>query len=304
MHYTFEQAEEVLHRIQKNHPEMNEIIIFYQEILKRQLQAKKNIHLSFISLAKEKSREKFEKGYPLLELSFIPDTLAAYEPLIEELIALLKERGPLVSAQMESIQQDLLQDPQVIVSLAQNYLLHNFVPIYDFGQAKELDIALLFFLIKSIVKPFAERFAEEIAATCDLSLWPKSHCPICGALPVLAYLKPKEAEGGQNQLSFRGKERFLICSLCNHCWPFPRLRCPFCQTEQPEALQYFSLESDNGYGRVDVCNLCKGYIKTIDLNHGPLAEEVLFLEDLNTIHWDLVAEKEGYCKKAKGIFSL
>ncbi|MEW6378378.1 MAG: formate dehydrogenase accessory protein FdhE [bacterium] len=304
MHYTFEQVEKVLDRIQKKHPEIDEIVIFYKEILKRQLQAKKNIHLPSIALAEEKTRGKLEKGCPLLELSFIPANFKAYEPLIGELTALLKNRGPAVNNQIENIHQDILRDSYIFISLAQNYLLHNWAPIYDFAQVHDLDLALLFFFLKNSVKPFAESVAEEIVSTCNLPSWTESSCPICGSLPALSYLKPVKAEESQNQLSFQGRQRFLICSLCNHCWSFPRLRCPFCQTEQADALQYFYLDSDDKAGRIDVCNNCKGYIKTINYDYGLIPEELLFLEDLNTIHWDLMAEKEGYCKKAKGIFSL
>ena len=233
-------------------------------------------------------------------------------PWLEELASLLKKRGPSVTVEMEKIRKDIMKDSHIFISLAQNYLLHNLAPIHDLAQDHKLDTALLFFFIKSSVKPFVESLAEEITTNCDLPPWAESSCPICGSLPSLAYLKPANSddEDDHGQLLSRGKspqrplKRFLLCSLCNHCWPFPRLKCPFCQTERQGALRYFFIDSDEKGIRVDVCNDCKGYIKTIDCEYEPLAEEVLFLEDLNTIHLDLVAEKEGYCKKAKGIFSL
>ena len=45
MVYTFEQVEKTLNRIQKNRPEIEEVITFYKEILKEQLKVKKNIQL-------------------------------------------------------------------------------------------------------------------------------------------------------------------------------------------------------------------------------------------------------------------
>jgi FdhE protein len=311
MGYTFEQVEKALNRILKNRPEIEEVIAFYKEILKEQLKVKKNIKLPSIDLAEKKTMGKFQKGFPLLELSLIPDSLKAYEPLVEELARLLKKRGPSVAVEMEKIQKDIMKDSRIFISLAQNYLLHNLAPIHDLAQDHKLDTALLFFFIKGSVKPFAESLAEKITTNCDLPPWAEALCPICGSLPSLAYLKPINSdEDDHGQLSSRGKSpqrplnRFLLCSLCNHCWPFPRLKCPFCQTERQGALRYFVIDSDEKGIRVDVCNDCKGYIKTIDREYEPLAEEVLFLEDLNTIHLDLAAEKEGYCKKAKGILSL
>jgi formate dehydrogenase maturation protein FdhE len=353
--YTIEQIEKTLNRIQKNHPEIEEIIVFYREIVKKQLKVKKNIQLPPIDLIEEKTREKFQKGVPLLELSLIPDSLEAYEPLAGDLVNLLKKRGPSVTAEMEKIRKDVMRDAHIFISLAQNYLLHNWEPIHALAQDHELDIGLLFFFIKSSVKPFVESLAEEITTKCNLPPWSEPSCPICGSLPSLAYLRPAKSEGrvktpcpvmgiqkgtGKEGMSSllkkgmasqispfksvpipdssnddrdgdsRGKSpqrplnRFLVCSLCNYYWLFPRLKCPFCQTERQDALHYFCINSDEKGIRVDVCNDCKGYIKTIGYEYEPLTEEVLFLEDLNTIHLDLMAENEGYCKKAKGIFSL
>lgn len=320
MFYTFEQIEKVLNRIQKNHPEIEEVIVFYREIVKNQLKVKKNIQLPPINLIEEKTKGKFQKGFPLLELSLIPDSLEAYEALAGDLVNLLKRRGPSVTAEMEKIRKNVMSDAHIFISLAQNYLLHNWTPIHDLAQDHCLDIALLFFFIKSSVKPFAESLAEEITTNCNLPPWSEASCPICGSLPSLAYLRPAKSEGrvknpchssnNGSQGDSRGKnpqqplKRFLVCSLCNYYWPFPRLKCPFCQTERQDALHYFCINSDEKGIRVDVCNDCKGYIKTIGYEYEPLTEEVLFLEDLNTIHLDLMAEKEGYCKKAKGIFSL
>ncbi len=309
MFYTFEQVEKALNRIQKNHPEIEEVIVFYKEIVKKQLKVKKNIQLPPIDLIEEKTRGKFQKGFPLLELSLIPDPLEAYEFLAGDLVNLLKRRGPSVTAEMEKIHKYIMRVPHIFISLAQNYLLHNWAPIHDLAQDHDLDLALLFFFIKSSVKPFVESLAEEITTNCNLPPWSEASCPICGSLPSLAYLRPIKP-GEDRYGPIRGKspqrplKRFLVCSLCNHCWPFPRLKCPFCQTERQDALHYFCINSDEKGIRVDVCNDCKGYIKTIDYEYEPLAEEILFLEDLNTIHLDLMAEKEGYCKKAKGIFSL
>ncbi|MEW5801144.1 MAG: formate dehydrogenase accessory protein FdhE [bacterium] len=307
MSYTFEQVDEALVRIQKNHPEIEEVIVFYREILKKQLQIKSSIHLPPFSLADAKAKGKFEHGIPLLELSLVPDSLKVYEPLVKELTRLLKKRGPAVTAEIEKITKDILRDSYIFISLANNYLLHNWAPIHDLARAHELDIALLFFFIKSIVKPFVESLAEGITTSYQLPPWSESLCPICGSLPALAYLKLADSnnnDNGQEHTICRVKKRFLVCSLCNYIWPFPRLRCPFCQTERRDALHYFCVDSDEKGYRVDICTDCKGYIKTIDYEYQPLPEGLLFLEDLNTIYLDLIAEKEGYCKKAKGIFSL
>ena len=300
MFYTFEQANEALNRFQKTQPEIKEIIAFFKEIIKMHVKVKNDLNLPSIVPDKEKTKEKLEKGFPLLELNLIPDFPQESILLREELSKLIKKRGPLVAKNLEKIEHHLLKEDHIFVNLSQNYLLHTWLPLENFIKTYDLDHNLLFFLIKNSVKPFIESMAERVLPTCDLSPWSESICPICGSLPALAFLKPIKSNG--DGLVNKGKEKGLSCSLCNHTWQFPRLKCPFCLTDKQDALGYFYLDNgEKGY-RVDICNDCKCYIKTIDFEYCPISEELLFLEDIHTINLDLLAEKEGYCKKAEKIF--
>ena len=300
MYYKFEQANETLSHFQENQPEISEIIAFFKEILKIQVKFKNDINVPSIILDKEKTREKLQKGFPLLELNLILDSLQASTLLGEELSTLIKKRGPLIAKNIKKIEDHLLKDDHIFFSLSQNYLLHNWLPLQDFIQTYDLDHNLLFFLIKNSIKPFIESMAERVSPTCDFSSWSKAVCPICGSLPSLAFLKPSKFNG--NGLITKGKQKGLSCSLCNHTWQFSRLKCPFCLTDKQNALGYFYLDSgEKGY-RVDICNECRCYIKTIDFEYCSVSEELLFLEDIHTISLDLLAEKEGYHKKAEKIF--
>ena len=302
MFYTFEQVDEVLNRFQEKQPKVREVIAFYKEILKIQLKIKNNFNLLSIILDKEKTKKKLENGFPLLELNLIPDFLQASIPLREKLSELIKQRGPLVAKNIKKIENRFLKDNLIFFNLSQNYLLRNWSPLDNFAQTHDLDFNLLLFYIKNSLKPFIESIAERISSTCDLSSWSQAFCPICGSLPALAFLKPIRSNG--NGLITKGKKKGLSCSLCNHNWQFPRLKCPFCLTDKQDVLGYFYLDGgEKGY-RVDICNDCKGYIKTIDFEYSLIPEELLFLEDIKTINLDLLAEKEGYHKKAEQIFLL
>ena len=300
MFYSFEQVNETLNRFQKNQPEIKEIIIFFKEILKIHVKVKNDLNVPSIVLDKEKTKEKLKKGFPLLELNLIPDFPQGSTLLREELSRLIKQRGPLVAKNIKKIEHHLHKDDHIFFSLSQNYLLHNWLPLEDFIQTYDLDHSLLLFLIKNSVKPFVESMAERVLPTCDLSLWTEAVCPICGSLPALAFLKP--ISSNENGLVTKGKKKGLSCSLCNYTWQFPRLKCPFCLTDKQNALGYFYLDNDKKGYRVDICNDCKCYIKTIDFEYCSISEELLFLEDIHTISLDLLAEKEGYYKKGETIF--
>lgn len=104
-------------------------------------------------------------------------------------------------------------------------------------------------------------------------------CPICGTIPDLAVLK----DDGQ---------RFLHCSLCGYYWLFPRLVCPFCQTDVQDELGYFEADAMPKV-RINFCRVCKGYIKTFDLRES--AEEFQpELEQILSLQLDLQAEQEGF----------
>jgi FdhE protein len=106
----------------------------------------------------------------------------------------------------------------------------------------------------------------------------KDYCPVCGSLPGLSIL---EGEG----------QRFLYCHFCWQKWPSRRLCCPFCENQDSHSLRYFHSESEIGY-RVDVCDQCKKYIKTIDLRKitHPFYPP---LEQVTTLHLDMKAKEMG-----------
>ncbi|MCK5570095.1 MAG: formate dehydrogenase accessory protein FdhE, partial [Spirochaetes bacterium] len=68
--------------------------------------------------------------------------------------------------------------------------------------------------------------------------------------------------------------------------------CPFCENDDQELLRYFFVENDEAH-RIDVCDKCKRYIKTIDFRKGGSFMN-LFVENLATLEMDIVADKEGF----------
>ena len=86
-------------------------------------------------------------------------------------------------------------------------------------------------------------------------------------------------------------ERFLTCSLCAHEWRSQRIYCPFCDNKDQQTLHYFFSEEERDY-RVDVCDKCKRYIKTIDTRKvkRPVYS---FVEQISTLHLDMLAQEQG-----------
>lgn len=126
------------------------------------------------------------------------------------------------------------------------------------------------FIPKIVLQPYAQRLASMGVRPADRNLvYSKSVCPFCAGAPQLSILlSASDADGGGRQ---------LVCATCFTAWPFGRILCAHCGEEDEHRLGYFhSPEFD--HLRVDACDTCMHYLKTVDLtrqgNAVPLVDEV------------------------------
>lgn len=110
-----------------------------------------------------------------------------------------------------------------------------------------------------------------------------ARCPYCGEEPQAAILR---GEGD-------GAKRSLICSLCSSEWSFRRLVCPACGEERNDCLPVYTAAGME-HVRVEACDTCHAYIKSIDLTRNGLA--VPCVDEIATVSLDLWAEENGYRK--------
>ncbi|MDO9123432.1 MAG: formate dehydrogenase accessory protein FdhE, partial [Deltaproteobacteria bacterium] len=142
-----------------------------------------------------------------------------------------------------------------------------------------LDKTVLLFLIQESIRPSIEAGTKKLLNELNAEAWLKDYCPVCGSLPHLSLLK--EAEG----------KRFLLCSFCGYQWRVDRFFCAFCGNKEQDSLHYFCGEGEETY-RIDTCDKCHQYIKTIDARNIEIIDPAL--EDLATLHLDILASQKGY----------
>ena len=110
-----------------------------------------------------------------------------------------------------------------------------------------------------------------------------TRCTNCGSKPIVGVLRP---EGD-------GARKSLICMLCAHEWRFRRIGCPACgESREPQIAFYSAPEIP--HVRVDVCDTCRTYLKSVDLTKTGLA--VPIVDELATMPLDLWARENGYQK--------
>ena len=132
---------------------------------------------------------------------------------------------------------------------------------------------------------FLQPYAEYLA---DYTARPPLHatppiCPRCSSKPLAGVLRP-EGDGGK---------RSLICSLCATEWEFRRIVCPGCGEEDVHRLAVYSA-NEIAHVRVEACDTCHQYIKTVDLTKDGHA--VPAVDELATIPLNLWAADHGYTK--------
>ncbi len=141
----------------------------------------------------------------------------------------------------------------------------------------------------AFLQPYAECLADntELAALHETP----STCPLCSGKPLVGVLR-QEGDGGK---------RSLICALCAHEWNYRRILCPACGAEDPHKLAVYSAEGI-AHVRVEACDVCHHYIKTVDLTKDGRAVPVV--DELATIPLNLWAAEHGYRKSETNVLGI
>lgn len=142
---------------------------------------------------------------------------------------------------------------------------------------------LLLALAPLALQPFLGRYAHGLTQAVPLQSWRQTYCPVCGREPDVARIDPDNL-------------RHLHCGQCGARWQYHRLPCIWCGTEDPKQVQILQATEWEPW-RVDVCDACGGYVKTLDQRHGGTLSRPgvdLFLEDARTRQLDVVAQQRGY----------
>lgn len=145
------------------------------------------------------------------------------------------------------------------------------------------------FFARTLLQPYA----EFLAAQADQS-WPgyeRSICPYCHHKPQMGVLR---AEG-------YGARRSLVCSLCMTEWPWRRILCPACGEQQSDRLSVYTAGQFE-HVRVEACETCHTYLKTIDLTKDGRA--VPLVDELAATPLDLWASQQGYRKLEFNLLGL
>jgi FdhE protein len=204
-------------------------------------------------------------------------------PFFPDLISLVEREGsPALTQAAQTLAQDSNEER---LALLQSVWQH---------QVETSDLSGEYaFFAQALLQPYAEYLAERARPAQDSAAGQDSPslCPFCGSRPQVAVLRP---EGD-------GAKRSLLCALCATEWNFRRLLCPNCGEEDKDKLPVFAAQEFD-YVRVDACDTCRTFIKSIDLSKD--GRGVPMVDELATVSLNLWAQEKSYRKLRPNLFGV
>lgn len=257
-------------------PHYNDLFDILSEILVLREEYRHTMRQITFPLEERLIAAKLSGGLPLLDFTTINFDYLPARDYFMRLLEIAERRMPGDTKEFgRQIEEGELDFAEVI--------RHSFEPVSEEDFAGDVDEAtfdLIELFVEESLRPALEHFAEQYADVIKRSGWREGYCPICGKEPKIGELKGAE------------ERRFLFCNQCGLEWNYSRVKCPFCGNEEQQTMAYFTVEGEERY-RVDVCNVCKRYVKMVDSTASTEAAN-LDVEDIATLHLDMLAAEEGY----------
>lgn len=266
-----------LEDLKRRRPPLAPLLEFHERVLEQVHQAP--VLEKPLQQREGQLQHRNSQGLPLVDRrEFLAGLdLSSAQRLFSDLASLLKGKGE-VEEKMEKVERWLeAEAPRFHTLILEGLAEEDF--LREMAEREGLDSEVLAYLFRMSGRPGISEQARRLAPFLEVDLWEEAYCPLCGSGPAFAELRGLEGK------------RYLYCSLCETPWPFRRLTCPFCGNEEPQELNYLYLEEDMRC-LLQVCERCKGYLKTID--NQKFSGLIPFLEDLGSLHLDLIAWERGY----------
>jgi FdhE protein len=257
-------------------PHYGELLDILGEILILREEYRRKMKKVIFPIDEGLMKTKITGGLPLIDFSAGTFDLMEPRQYFTALLEIAEKRAPGETKEVLQMIQDGSFNFEKMIS-------DSFNSIQDDDLAEDIDddvIDLVDLFLEESLRPALEKVVEKYGKSIAKSGWAEGYCPICGKEPKIGEIREEEGR------------RFLFCTQCGFEWRFMRIKCPFCGNEEQQTLAYFSIEGEERY-RVDVCNECKRYIKTVDFRETK-EEANLDVEDIATLHLDMLANEEGY----------
>jgi FdhE protein len=258
-------------------PHYAELLDILEEILILREEYRRRMQREIFPIDEKMVAAKMAGGFPLVDFSSVTSDLAEPQAYFLALLEIAEKRAPGETGEMAR----KIRDGEIRFN---DLIYESFNPPSEDeeapGDEEEASFDLVELFIEESLRPALEQVAAQYGDAIRKAVWGEGYCPVCGREPKIGEIRDEEGS------------RYLFCNQCGFEWNYLRIKCPFCGNEEQQSLAYFTIEGDERY-RVDVCNECKRYIKIVDFREAKQKAD-LDVEDIATLHLDMLANDEGY----------
>lgn len=266
--------------LEREHPELAETIAFGRGLVALYIDELPNG--GGVPLTVEEAREKLRSGLPLLEGEDLDLDLPGLRHFFARLCAWAHEQ-PELAATAERLQQGLDADEVRVDDLLADALAREEGALDPVAARLAIDPTILHMMTGFLVSAAlmsAARANGPLLVEAAVA-WEEPVCPICGGPPLLAELQGSSGE------------RMLRCGGCGTGWRTLANRCAHCGNTDDKTLHSLAAEGREEKYRVDLCDRCHGYLKSVT-SFAPTPRELLTIEDAAMLHLDAAARARGY----------
>ena len=258
---------------------------FFRDIIKAQYAIKNRLasEVMSVSFNEDVVKIKMRKGEPLISWDCIPLHKSYLNELFIALCQIMKRQSSCDVEQMQRLIDAEANGALSLDTLTKKLFYNESAYFYTISEKVKVREDVLLFIALHLAKPFFEVVAAAVRTKLLDNLWLRNYCPVCGSGAQMAKLE--KAVG----------KKMLYCELCGTEWRYMRVKCPFCCSEDQKKLTF--KEEEKGPYRIDFCDQCGRYIKTLDeRKRGDRGEVIPAVEDVATLYLDIAAENEGYVR--------
>src|SRR5262245_23101234 len=217
---------------------------------------------------------------PLLDGAVITVAPGAIDRWIRRMLKRASEAGTEVDPLVIALESGEL-DPVLFFETAVSQDVDR---LDELARAHDDDRGVLRALAPLIAMPMLQACRKTWAGRVPTD-WACGYCPICGGWPALA-----ESRGLEGN-------RYLRCAACGSGWRTEVLRCHVCGEDDEEKLGSLVSARTLDQQRVDVCDGCQHYIKTIATT-GPIRPHDVVLHAMGRLALDMAALGGDYVRPA------
>lgn len=271
---------EALDALKKEHKPLENVVEAFRELIMAKVRLKEEI----ISLPGFQNppvdSKRFEGGVSLLSRSdFIDFDADVWKLSVQRMVPAMMSGFPRLKEDLCTVSNAMSGGGLNGQKLLRAMLEGRQEEVDVLAESLQADLRSLGFILEQVAKPLVEIAARQLEPLIKNLNWHKGYCPLCGSMPELAFLKGAEGQ------------RWLRCSFCSHEWRFPRLVCPFCETDDHTKLMIYYI-ADREQERVESCTVCNRYVLSMD-PRGRVDELLLDIAGLGLVHLDVIAQQKG-----------